>query len=150
MKLSHAIRTVSLLEAGKGALVLLVGVSSFSLIHKDIQKFAEDLISHTHLNPASGKPRIFIELAGQLNNGYLLLLATGAIIYAGMRFIEAYGLWYQRRWAEWFAAVSCSIYIPFELFELYKHITWMSLGVLITNSAIVASMLFSLFYTQRQ
>ncbi|MCZ7627423.1 MAG: DUF2127 domain-containing protein [Candidatus Methylomirabilis sp.] len=38
--------------------------------------------------------------------------------YASVRFVEAYGLWLERRWAEWFAAVSGGIYIPFEIYEL--------------------------------
>ena len=139
-----------MIEAAKGVLVLLVGVGSFSLIHKDIQNFAEELISHMHLDPASGNPRIFIELAGELTNGRLLLLATGAIIYASVRFIEAYGLWYQRRWAEWFAALSCSVYIPLELFEIYKHVSWLSVAVLLLNSAIVAFMGYSLYYPMRK
>jgi len=53
------------------------------------------------------------------------------------RFVEAYGLWRQRRWAEWFAAVSGAIYIPFELYELLKGVTWLPLGALLVNVFIV-------------
>jgi len=63
-----------------------------------------------------------------------------------VRFIEAYGLWYARRWAEWIAALSGGIYVPFELFELYERATWPSLGALVVNSMIVAFMLYRLFH----
>lgn len=150
MRLSSAIRTAAVLEAGKGALVMLAGLGSLSLIDHDIQRFAENLVAHTHLNPAARYPRIFVELADHLTDGRILLLATGAAVYTCVRFIEAYGLWFQRRWAEWFAAVSGGIYIPFELFELYERISLLSLGVLLINSAIVAFMVYSLSYTQRK
>lgn len=141
MQLSSALRTVALLEALKGGLVLLVGFGLLSLIHHDVQRFAERLLAHVHLNPAARYPRIFIDLASQLTDTRLLLVAAGAAAYALVRFIEAYGLWHARRWAEWFAALSGGIYVPFEIFELHERVTWLSGGALILNSAIVAFML---------
>ncbi len=146
MRLSRALRTVALLEAAKGALVLLVGFGLLSLVHHDIQRFAERLIFHAHLNPAARYPRIFIDVANQLTDARLLLIAAGAATYSLVRFVEAYGLWYARRWAEWFAALSGGIYIPFEIFELYEHVTWLSLGAVLLNSTIVAFMLYCVFH----
>jgi len=146
MKLSGALRTLAVFEAAKGALVLLVGFDLLSLVHHDIQQAVEHLLAHTHLNPASRYPHIFIDLANQLTNTRLLLIAAGAGVYSLARFIEAYGLWRARRWAQWFAAASGAIYVPFELFELYKRVTWLSLGALALNLAIVAFMLHHLFH----
>ena len=146
MRLSGALRTIALLEAAKGALVLLVGFGLLSLVHQDVQRAAEHLISHTHLNPASRYPRIFIDVANQLTDAHLLLIAAGGGVYSLARFIEAYGLWYAKRWAQWFAAVSGGVYVPFELFELYERVTWLSLGALTLNLAIVAFMLYHLFH----
>jgi len=142
MRFSNALRTVALIEAAKGALVLLAGFGLLSLIHHDLQRFAERLIAHFHLNPAAHYPRIFLEVAGELTDSRLLLIAAGAAIYSLARFIEAYGLWYARRWAEWFAAFSGGIYIPFELFELYERVTWLRLGTLALNAMIVSIMLY--------
>ena len=144
MHLSSALRTIALLEAAKGALVLLVGFGLLSLFHHDVQRFAERLVAHAHLNPASRYPRVFIDAAGQLTDGRLLLFAAGAAVYSSVRFIEAYGLWYARRWAEWFAALSSGIYVPIELFELFERVTWLSLGALVLNAAIVVFMIMSL------
>ena len=48
-----------------------------------------------------------------------------------------------RAWAEWFAAASGAIYVPFELAELYHRVTWIALGALIVNVAIVGVMFYS-------
>ena len=146
MRFSSALRTVALLEGAKGALVLLVGFGLLSLVHHDVQRFAERLIAHAHLDPAARYPRIFIDTANQLTDGRLLLIAAGAAAYSIVRFIEAYGLWYARRWAEWFAALSGSVYVPFEFFELYERVTWLSVGALALNLAIVAVMLYGVFH----
>lgn len=145
MRLSSALRTVAVIEAAKGALVLLVGLGLLSLVHHDVQRLAERLIAHAHLNPAARYPGIFIDVAGHISDARVLLIAAGAAVYALVRFIEAYGLWYARRWAEWFAAVSGGVYVPFEVFELYERVSWLSLGALVLNSAIVALMLYSVF-----
>ena len=150
MRLSRALRTVALLEAAKGALVLLVGFGLLSLVHHDIQRFAERLVIHAHLNPAARYPRIFIEVANHLTDARLLLIAAGAATYSLVRFVEAYGLWYARRWAEWFAALSGGIYIPFEIFELYERVSWLSLGALLLNSTIVAFMLYCVFHADSE
>ncbi|SEA60458.1 Predicted membrane protein [Nitrosospira multiformis] len=91
MKLSGALRTLAVFEAAKGALVLLVGFDLLSLVHHDIQQAVEHLLAHTHLNPASRYPHIFIDLANQLTNTRLLLIAAGAGAYSLARFIEAMG-----------------------------------------------------------
>lgn len=143
MHLSSAVRAIAVLEAAKGALVVVAGIGLLSLIHHDVQRLAERLIAHAHLNPAARYPRIFIDLAAQLTDGRLLLLAAGATVYASARFVEAYGLWLERRWAEWFAALSGGIYIPFELFELCERVTWLSLVALVLNAAIVGVMVYS-------
>lgn len=134
---SGTLRAVALVEATKGVIVLLVGFGLLTLLHKNIQQFAEQLVPHLHLNPAKGYPHVFMDLAGQVTDARLWLLAGAAAIYALVRFIESYGLWYAKRWAEWFAALSGGVYIPFEIHGLLKAVSWLTLGALIMNVVIV-------------
>jgi uncharacterized membrane protein (DUF2068 family) len=143
MRWSSALRGVALVEAAKGALVLLAGLGLLTLIHADAQEVAERLVAHAHLNPAARYPRIFLDAAAELTNGRLVLLAVAAAVYSGARFVEAWGLWFARRWAEWFAAVSGAIYVPFELLELHRRVTGLGVGVLLLNAAVVGVMLYS-------
>jgi len=144
MQLSNGLRAVAMLEAAKGAVVLLAGLGLFSLIHHDVQQLAEALVRHAHLNPASHRPRVFLELAAQINDARLLQLAAGAGAYALVRFIEAYGLWRERSWGEWFAAASGAVYLPFELNEIIRRPSWLAASMLALNLAIVLFMLYSL------
>lgn len=137
MRLSSAIRAAALFEAGKGAIVLLAGFGLLTLVHHDVQGFAERLITHAHLNPASRYPRIFIDLAARATDGRLVIAACAALLYSAVRFIEAYGLWRARWWAEWFAALSAGLYVPFELVELRDHFSWIVVAMLAANLAIV-------------
>jgi uncharacterized membrane protein (DUF2068 family) len=62
-----------------------------------------------------------------------------------VRFTEAYGLWRERAWGEWVAAASGAIYVPFELYELARGISWIKLAALALNLAIVAFMAYALW-----
>lgn len=149
MEISKGIRGIALLEAAKGAAVLVAGFGLFALIHHDVQSLAESLVRHAHLNPASHRPRIFLELAGKIHDADLWRLATGACAYAAARFIEAYGLWREKPWAEWFAAISGAIYLPFELREFHARPGWLTASLLGLNLAIVLFMLYSLHRRRR-
>lgn len=142
--LLKTVRTVALLEAAKGILVILTGCGALSLIHHDVQQFAERLVGHLHLNPAKHFPQIFIEAASHLTDARLWTLAAFAAAYGLVRLVEAYGLWHGRRWAEWFATVSGAIYVPFEFYELLHKTSWLSLGALVVNLLVVGLMVYAL------
>lgn len=150
MRLSSAVRAAALFEAAKGAIVLLAGFGLLSLVHHDVQGFAERLVAHAHLNPASRYPRIFVDLAGRATDGRLVAAASVALLYSAIRFIEAYGLWRARRWAEWFAALSAGVYVPFELVELRSHFSWLVAAMLAANLATVGLMLFAVSRASRR
>jgi uncharacterized membrane protein (DUF2068 family) len=134
------IRTVAFFEAAKGALILLAGFGVLALLHKDAQAVAEELVGHLHLNPAHRIPRIFIELAGHLTDLRLWLMAAFAMTYSALRFLEAYGLWYARSWAEWLAVASGMIYLPFEIYELSAGVTAIKLMTFTLNTLVVLYM----------
>ena len=143
-------RTVAIVEAVKGAIVLLAGLGLLALIHRDVQAIAENLIRHSHLDPASHYPRIFLDAASKVTDARLWLFAGAAGLYSLVRGVEAYGLWHERRWAEWFALVSGGLYIPIEIYELIAHTSWAKAVILLTNVAVVAYMTYALLHTADQ
>ena len=72
----------------------------------------------------------------------LKALAVGAAAYSIIRLVEAYGLWNERIWAEWFALISGALYVPFESYELVRRPTMVHLTVLLINLGIVFYMLY--------
>ena len=144
------VRIVAVFEAGKAALVLLAGLGLLSLIHKDLQAAAERIVGHLHMNPARHYPSIFIDAASRLTDANLWQLAWLALGYAVVRLVEAYGLWHNRRWAEWFALVSGGLYLPIEIYEIFNHVTSIKAGVFIINLGIVLYMAYELRHAKRK
>jgi uncharacterized membrane protein (DUF2068 family) len=139
------VRAVALFEAAKGVLVILAGCGLLALVHRDAQHAAESLVRHMHLNPARHYPRIFINAAGRLTDHRLHLLAAGAFAYATVRLVEAYGLWRIRPWAEWLALLSTGLYLPVEIYELWRRPTPTRAAILFFNTLVLALLLYVRF-----
>jgi len=148
-RLFLGLRAIALFEAAKGALVLVAGFGLARLVHRDVQQVAEELVDRLHLDPAKKYPRIFIDLAANLSDAQLWALAAFATAYAALRFAEAYGLWFGRRWGEWIAAVSGGVYVPVEIYELSRGASWIKLGALLLNAAVVGYMCYMLWRGRR-
>lgn len=130
-------RLIALLEAAKAVLVGLAGLGILSLIHRDVHLLAARLIEHLHLNPAKKYPHIFLSAASNIGDPQIVMMAALALVYAVVHGAEAYGLWQERRWAEWLGALSGAIYIPFEIYELCKGASWLKWTALFINVGIV-------------
>jgi len=131
------LRLVAVLEAVKGALVLFVGVGLPGITHHGTERLLERIVHHFHLNPAHHIPHVFVEFARRLDNTHLLILALCAGGYALVRFAEAYGLWRQRRWAEWLGCIGAALYVPVEVSHLLRHHGWITFWILFVNVAVV-------------
>lgn len=144
-----ALKPIAVFEAFKGAVVLVAGFGLLSFLGKDADALAERLVHRMHLNPANHYPEIFIRAMADVSDAKLWLLAGFAALYAAIRFSEAYGLWHERRWAEWLAALSGAVYVPVEIYELTVHVTWLKLGALTLNLVVVAYMVWLLTESRR-
>src|ERR1035441_3391032 len=139
------VRTVATVEFTKGIVVVLAGLGAFSMRHKDIWGVAESFLEFFHVNPYHHYVGVFIDLVSRISDVRLWKIALVASIYAILGFVEAFGLWYALPGAEWMAAITGGIYIPFEAADLIRRVTWFRLLVLVINSAIVLYMLYLRF-----
>ena len=149
MNQRKTIRVVALFEAFKGLVVLMAATGMLSLLHRDLHDIAIRLVHHAHLDPASRYPQIFIDAASHLQDSRLRLLALGAAAYSLVRLVEAYGLFRERAWAEVLAAGSGAIYVPMELFGLFRRPTLLGASLFVLNLAVVALMLRALLRRRR-
>jgi uncharacterized membrane protein (DUF2068 family) len=138
-----ALRAVASLELAKGLVVLLLGFGAISLVHKDAWDVAEALLHFLHVNPdRHHSAQVFLNLADNLTDRKLWAMAGGAATYSIIRFIEGYGLWHERSWAEWFALISGLVYVPFEAYEVARRSTPIHWAVLLVNIGIVFYMIY--------
>jgi uncharacterized membrane protein (DUF2068 family) len=138
------LRVVATLEFSKGILVLLIGLSAILLVHKDAWVIAESLLALLHISTDRHWAQLFLDFADRLTDARLWTAAQVALAYSALRFVEAYGLWKERTWAEWVAFVSGTLLLPLEIRGLMRGITALRSAVFLGNLAIVFYMLYVL------
>jgi uncharacterized membrane protein (DUF2068 family) len=135
----RGLRTIAALEFTKGILVLAAVLGLIALIYRqaDLEDFAAKLLTLLHLNPDWRVCKHFVHAVARFDEANLSVVAAVAAVYSLMRFIESYGLWRGRVWAEWFALLSGLAYLPAEVYELLRHATAPKWILLVLNVFIV-------------
>jgi uncharacterized membrane protein (DUF2068 family) len=111
----------------------------------DVPSLMRRLVHFAHLDPDGGPAKFLLNHVAHFNP---TMVAGVVLAYITLRFAEAYGLWRERHWAEWLAAVSATIYIPLEVLEVAKHPSWREVTALVVNVLIVIFLAFVLWRTR--
>ena len=112
LRYRYGLRTVAVFEAMKGAAVLALCAVLLSLLHQDLNSVVDRLTQWLRLNPDSRIADWFYDLADRTTGRGIWAAVSVGVAYAACRFVEGYGLWNERRWAEWFAVISGSDLCP--------------------------------------
>ena len=146
----NLLRAVATVEFVKGAFVLFLGVIAILLLHKDVWVIAESILALLHVSTDRHSAQLFLDLADDLTDARLWMLAQLAFVYSALRFAEGYGLWNQRTWAEWLAFGSGMLLLPWEIRAVMHGITALRCGALVVNLVIIAYMGFLLRAGRRE
>ncbi len=122
--------------------VLCIGVVAVLLVHKDAWLIAESILAMLHISTDRHSAQLFLDFADRLTDAKLWQAARLAFAYSVLRFTEAYGLWKERRWAEWVALLSGTLGLPWEIRSMIRGVTFMRVAIFIGNLAIIFYMLF--------
>jgi uncharacterized membrane protein (DUF2068 family) len=92
-----------------------------------------------NLSPA-GHPFLSANLSrlSHIKVGTLEIVLAAAVGYALLEGIEAVGLWWERRWAEYLTVVATATFIPIEAYEIAQRVTPLRIAALVINVAVVA------------
>jgi len=141
----QVLRAVATFELTKGLIVLLAACGVLLLVHReDPWDIADGLLRLLHISPDHHFAQVFLDWADNLTEAKLWAVAAVAAAYSALRFVEAYGLWYARAWAEWIALISGTLYLPFEIYNLLHRQSLFHVSILLINLAVVLYMGYAL------
>lgn len=148
------LRGIAIFEAGKGLLGVGFGVWVLRMLHRDMNIVAADMLRFMHrflhINPDRPLYQWLLREVGSLTPRTLWIVFALTVVYVAVRFLEAAGLWLEKEWAEWFALISGTLYVPVEIWELVRHPTWFKWAILIVNILIVLSVAWFLMDAHRK
>lgn len=123
---------VATIELAKGMLALLVAGVLIGWLKSQPDAAVNALIRHLHIGALWLDPSA-IDHVLRVGRSHTMGIGLAALCYAAVRFVEAYGLWQARAWAWGFGMLSGAMYIPMEIFELWKHPGAVSVAALAIN-----------------
>jgi uncharacterized membrane protein (DUF2068 family) len=110
----------------------------FTRLMKDLQGGLGGPVNNSNHGVVHDLQRLFA-----VSTRNLYLVGVGAAVYAAMEGTEAVGLWLGRRWAEYLTFVATVVFVPYEIYELTKGISWLKLLALVVNLLIVIYLLLA-------
>jgi len=110
--------------------------ADFTRILKDLQGGIGGPVNNSQHGIVHDLQRLF---AVSVTNLYLV--AAAAAGYAALEGTEAVGLWLGRRWAEYLTFIATVVFVPYEVYELTKSVSWLKLLTLAINVLIVIYLL---------
>ncbi len=64
-------------------------------------------------------------------------VSAGSFLYAALRYVEGFGLIWRQRWAAYVTVIATAAFIPLEVVELARRVSWPKLVVIAMNAAVV-------------
>jgi uncharacterized membrane protein (DUF2068 family) len=117
----------------KGLSVLIVAIGLLRLVHKDVAATVTTWVERLRLDPDNAHIHALLSRVFRVTPKQLRELSAGSFLYAGLFLTEGINLLRGKRWAEWLTVVSTALFIPIEVFEIYRRFTWPRVGILGLN-----------------
>ncbi|WP_394179933.1 DUF2127 domain-containing protein [Marinomonas posidonica] len=138
----EGLHALALMEGIKGVIALTLVLLVYFLSGQDLHAIALERMRALAISEQSHYAQWLLMLADKVSQGRFPMFTSLALLYASLRFVMAYGLWFHLRWTEWFAFLSGCLYIPVELYAIYQDVAKLSNWMILLFNLIVVSYLF--------
>lgn len=127
---------IALYKLVQSLLFIALGVGALRLLHKDVGDMFLLFADHLRFNPEARIVHFILEKASLLNDPLLRRLGVAAFCYAAVGMAEGIGLYLEKVWGEILTLAITASFLPWEMTEIIRRLTWIRLGLLIINIAV--------------
>jgi len=112
---------------------IAIGLGAHHLLHKDLADEIDVFARHLRFNPESRLVSFVLEKASLVNDPVLRRIGFFAYCYAAVTLVEGIGLYLEKAWGEFLTLAITASFLPWELFEIVRHVTWIRIGLFAIN-----------------
>ncbi len=132
------------LKLVKGVLLLALAAGVFGLINDNLSTDFQDWIKQLNADAHFRYVTKLLDKIATTTDGQYLRLGFSILFFALLYFAEGVGLLRRKRWGEWLTVVSTASFLPLEIYEIVIKFTYIKLGVMALNIAIVIYLIWRL------
>ncbi|HUX27601.1 MAG TPA: DUF2127 domain-containing protein, partial [Terracidiphilus sp.] len=110
-----------------------IGVGALHLLHQDVSDVLTQVATALRFNPESRFVNFILDEASLLSDPLLRRIGVVAFSYAGISLAEGIGLYLEKAWAEYLTLAITASFLPWEIFEVFRRLTWVRVGLLAVN-----------------
>lgn len=112
---------------------IAIGIGAHHLLHKDLADQIDVFARHLRFNPESRLVTFVLDKASLVNDPVLRRIGFFAYCYAAVTLVEGIGLYLEKAWGEFLTLAITASFLPWELFEIFRHVTWIHLSLFAIN-----------------
>ena len=127
-----------------GLLLVALGVGIFRGANGDLAGEAAGWISKLKVDQDNRYIHSAIEKISNVSPRQLHAIGAGTFLYALLYLVEGVGLLLRKHWAEYLTVVATGLFVPLEVFEVFRKPTAVRIGILAINLAILAYLVYQL------
>lgn len=131
------LRWIGAYKLVKGAMALFMALVVLRWTHRDLPEVAAQWMERLHITAHSALGHFISEKVIQIHTRSLRTVAVILFVYVVIAAAEGVGLIMRKTWAEWLTIVTTAGLIPVELYEFFRHFTWVRLTILLLNVGVV-------------
>lgn len=140
----RGLRLIAAFKLLKAAALLVAGFGVLKLLHKDVAAEMGTWIDYLRVDTQNHFVQSMLEKAGLLDDRRIKELSLGTFAYAALFLTEGIGLWFRKRWAEYFTIISTASFLPFEIYEIVERVSAVRILLLLVNIGVVIYLIWEL------
>jgi uncharacterized membrane protein (DUF2068 family) len=127
---------IAAFKLAQAALFIAIGVGALRLVGKDLGDLLSQLADHLRFNPESKLMDFLLDRAAIVNDHMLRRIGAVGFIYAALDLAEGIGLYLEKVWGEYMTLIITGSFLPLEVYELIRRITWIRSGLFVINAMV--------------
>ena len=132
---------IAAFKVAQAVLFIAIGVGALRLVGKDLGDLLLRLADHMRFNPESKLVNFVLERAANVDDRMLRRIGEVGFIYAALDLAEGTGLYLEKVWGEYTTLIITGSFLPLEVYELFRRITWVRSGLLVINAMVFVYLL---------
>ena len=125
---------IILLKLFVGTVLLFASLALYAMRNEDLQTQLRDTLTQATLG--LGSPEEIEKVLSMLTPSTIQILAISMLVYGLLSLVQGVGLIFRVAWAGWIVIVESALFIPIQIWDLFRDFSVLMFLILILNVAI--------------